>query len=226
MVSGVSVADNVAYSDDNGATWTGPTNVGVYTSFSASSGAILQHSSGVLIRPNYGENSGDTLTRAAVQISSDDGVTWGANIYLTAANSNTNEITLVELVNGVVLAFVRVEGVTNGVAIKTSKSLNAGVSWSGLTNIGFNSYSSRPTGILFPAAEAILLLYRRANDAAAVYRLSNDNGATWSAEQVWSAGVLQYAGGIASGPYEVVLGIGLGAGDASWLVAVCQLGTP
>lgn len=195
----------VAYSDDNGATWTQGSAMTPFSSWTAESGAILAHSSGVLIAPIYGENTSDTSYRAAVMLSYDDGLTWTGPNYVTAQNSNTGEMTLVELANGNVLALIRVNGVTNGTAIETSLSTDGGQTWSSASSIGFSSYSCRPTGIMIPASQMLVLFYRQATTAYLAYRVSTNNGGTWGSEQVWTSAIGNYAGGIASDQDEFVL---------------------
>lgn len=190
------------HSDDGGTTWsalssrltpyTDPTRAG------GCAGAILQHSSGELIMPVYGFNSGDTSDRMGVLRSGDDGATWGSLVNVSAQNGNFNEASMVELPDTTVQIYVRQE--TNPGPIYRATSSNVGVSWSALGSLGFNGTPGRPAAIIYRtggsqgASPPIMLRYR-STTATSVYRFSTDLGATWGAETVYSGSPDEYAGG-------------------------------
>lgn len=182
------------FSDDGGATWSSPASHTVYSSYTATSGAILQHSSGALIWPVYGQNSGDTADRCGVLVSWDDGITWGAVTNISAASSAYTEMTLVEFADRSVHAFIR-NDVNN--FIFTASSTDIGATWSSITSLGWSVTNGRPAAILVPASQALILFYRKTSTFASVYRYSLDYGASWSAEQTYTGSVYEYAGGFA-----------------------------
>lgn len=183
------------HSDDGGATWSTPAVVTTsFSSYTATSGAILQHSSGRLIFPIYGQNSGDTADRFSVMTSDDDGATWSNKIDVTAANSAMNEASLVEFADNSIHAFIRND--SDG-KVYTSSSTDKGATWSATSVVVATASPGRPTAIVVPISQAVILFYRSATSTKAAYRYSFDYGATWSAEQIYSSSVYNYAGGIA-----------------------------
>lgn len=186
-------------SDDGGATWAAlPAILTPYSASAnrgATSGAILKHSSGALIMPVYGRNTGDTGDRWGVLRSTNNGASYGALVNVSAQNGDYNEATLIELPDGTIHAYVRQE--TSPGPIYRWTSTDAGVTWAGPTALGFNTNPGRPTAIIFGLGTTppIILLYRKPGTSAAVYRVSLDLGATWGAEQTYSATVSVYAGG-------------------------------
>lgn len=189
------------YSDDAGTSWSA---VGaLQTPYSATidrgavGGAILAHSSGVLLNAVYGQNTGDTADRMGVYRSTDNGASWGSLIPISAQNGGYNEASLIELPDTSIAAIIR-QDVTPSPLVK-STSTNVGVSWSGLTSLGWNTNPGLPGAIVSPLDGSVLLYYRQVTTSKAVYRWSLDLLATWSAEQLWSNSVYVYAGGYSLG---------------------------
>lgn len=188
------------HSDDSGASWSSvPALMTPYTATvnrGATSGAILAHSSGVLLLPVYGQNTGDTADRMGVLRSSDNGATWGSLVNISAANGGYNECTLIELADGTVHGYVRNN--LNNFIYRTT-STDAGLTWSALTSLGWSVTQGRPAAIIYGATapQTIILWYRQDTTQDCVYRVSRDNGVTWGSETLFSTQTYNYAGGIA-----------------------------
>lgn len=198
LTSGLSVVDlNTIYSDDGGATWSSPASHTVYSGNTATAGTILQHSSGTLLWPVYGENSGDTADRCGVLISRDDGITWSSVINIAAASSGYTEMTLIELADRSVRAYIRNDSSN---LIYQATSSDVGATWTSITSTGIGAHPGLPVAIVVPKSQAIILFYRSITGPDnTVYRYSFDGGANWSSEQTYHASGYRYAGGIAIG---------------------------
>ncbi len=189
------------YSDDNGASWSSPAALSPFTQENATSGGILQHSSGVLLWPIYGQNTGDTEDRAAVIRSSDNGASWSSPIYMSAASGGYSEMTFVEFADGRIAAFVRNNDSSGHGFIYRADSTDQGVTWTSLASLGFAAFAGRPSALLFPESQALILWYRNTTSPfKAAYRYSFDLGVTWSAEVLYSNLQYEYGGGYALGP--------------------------
>ncbi len=189
------------YSDDNGASWSSPDALSPFTQENATSGGILQHSSGVLLWPIYGQNTGDTEDRAAVMRSSDNGDSWSSPIYLSAASGGYSEMTFVEFADGSISAFIRNNDSSGHGFIYRADSTDQGVTWTSLSSLGFAAFAGRPSALLFPETQALILWYRNITSPfKAAYRYSFDLGVTWSAEVLYSNLQYEYGGGYALGP--------------------------
>lgn len=193
------------YSDDGGGTWSVPALVTGYSGWTATSGAILQHSAGNLIMPIYGRDTGDTGDRAGVLISSNNGASWGVVRNITAQNGGYNEVTLIELPNASVDAYIRQE-VTPSPVWK-SNSTTVGVSWGALASCGFNTNPGRNTAVITAISKMMILFYRQPATSRSAYRTSTDLGVTWGSEQIYTALVGVYAGGFSIG--NDLIGVGI-----------------
>lgn len=184
-------------SDDGGTTWTGPTAITMpHTDGDKCSGQIFQHSTGVLILPIYGQNTGDTDLRPSLLFSTDDGDTWGNHVDMAGANSSYGEVWMVELADRSLLAFARrMDDTPNKIHVATSTDV--GQTWSSFTALSWTVNGGRSTATLIPVSQALFLFYRKVTSIASVWRYSFDYGATWSAEQTFSSGIYNYAGGCA-----------------------------
>ena len=189
--SGLGVAIATSYSDDNGATWSAPATIAPFSADQVTSGAILQHSSGVLLLPVYGGTG--TSDYAGVVRSTDDGATWGG--LITVAGVGFDEACMIELPDRSILCFLRYESTTAG--LYTIRSADAGLTWSGGAGIGFSAWGGRPTAVLVPVSQAIVLFYRSASAQQCAWRYSTDLGASWSAETIINTNQYVYAGATA-----------------------------
>ncbi len=183
------------YSDDAAATWSSlvalsPTPFTDATGAATSAG-ILQHSTGLLVMPIYGRDTGDTQDRLAVVISGDDGLTWTSRINVTAASGGYSEASLVEFADGSIHAFIRnnVDG-----KVYTASSSNLGLTWGSTSVVVASATAGRPTAVLIPVSQALVVFYRKVSTALAVYRYSFDYGASWSSEQTLISTQSMYAG--------------------------------
>jgi hypothetical protein len=151
--------------------------------------------------------------------STDDGGSWGSLIDVTAQDGGYNEASLIELPDTSVAMFIR-QDVTPSPIVR-SGSADAGLSWSGISSLGFNTNPGLPAAILAPDGASILLYYRQLGSSATVYRFSADSGASWSHEFGWSNSVYVYAGGYrlaaANDSVESVVAIELSATRADVL---------
>lgn len=202
---------NTAYSDNGGTSWAAGPTLTPYDTVQATSGACLQHSSGALIMPVYGKNSGDTDYRNGVQRSITDGLSFGGLITIGAQNSGYNEMTLIELPNGTIQAYVR-----NGASIYLSQSTDAGLTWSALAALSFTVAPGRPAAVVGSPDPVITLFYRQVTTQKPAWRSSLDSGVTWGPEFVYSNSVSQYSGGYSLGPslFGLVTGLEVAAGDS------------
>lgn len=207
--NGAAVTDLLTtYSDDNGATWSVSTSIfsSGYTSWTATSAAILACSDGTLVMPVYGRNTSDTDDRMGVMRSTNGGTSWTL-VNVGAANSKTNEATLIDFGGGNLRAYIRYEVAAS--PIKVSDSTDNGATWSALTNLSFNVSPGRPFAARLNN-ETIFLMYRSTASSRAAYRYSLDGGTTWTDEAIYSYSQYQYAGGfVKSGSDLLVAAVGL-----------------
>lgn len=83
---------NVAYSSDNGATWTMPALVPFSsTAWSASSGPLAEPTAGTLVAFSYGLDTSDTYTSIRYITSTDNGETWGGETLLLDGETDTTK---------------------------------------------------------------------------------------------------------------------------------------
>lgn len=178
----------VSISSDSGATWGTPANIGEFSgdeSLCALAAPAVEISAGHLVLPWYGSATGITTghTDIHVSASSDSGATWA--LLSSIVTSNTiSEANIVSLGGSNLLMTIRNES-TN--YIQKSTSSDSGVTWSTPTNLWKGSGSPR----LFRASSGnIYCFYREVAfgstatlfDNGFAWRISQDNGTTWTAE--------------------------------------------
>ena len=131
------VTDGLVYmeSDDNGATWTGPTQVpGVGTDHNAGlGGPIVELANGDLLFPYRYQNTGDgTLIRLAISKSEDGGDTWAAFADITNGTA-FDEPGIVLLANGDLLCTFRDDSPATPRTLRFTVSDDSGSTWGAVT---------------------------------------------------------------------------------------------
>lgn len=198
------------YSDNEGGVWSTPTPTTLFSKYTATTAAALQHSSGALVMPVYGQDTGDTTDRFGVAISYDDSVTWPTLVKVTAANSSYTEASLIELPDHSIVAFIR-NDVFGDVSL--SRSTDVGLTWSTLVAQGWTGIGGRPAAVTIPSSNVVVCWYRAAGNHAA-YRISLDGTHTWGAEQTYDTKTYEYAGGVVLGDNLAGFLVSVDAGQA------------
>jgi hypothetical protein len=120
----------VARSEDGGATWSAPAQVGTALTWAATSAKIVELDDGRLLIPLYGAASGSSAQWATAVSSTDDGRTWPASSEVTLAADpavDFQEPALVNLGGGKLLAVLRTARAGN--LAYTTDSADAGRTW-------------------------------------------------------------------------------------------------
>ncbi len=184
--SGAAVVDGIGYfkSVDNGANWTGPTQLtsAIFTAFSAEGGGILELANGDLLYPYYGRDTGDAANRnsCAVLRSQNGGDTW-SHLAIVADGptdiKDYTEIGLVQISNDDVIALIRELFAAPNEVIRSCISANNGATWGATSYIVTASALPRP--LLLSTGE--IISPQRSNDAneRAIILYSADEGASW-----------------------------------------------
>ena len=165
--------------------FTSPFNEYVYTS-----GPVQPLSNGNLIMPIWGKNTADTYNTAAVQISTDNGATWGSKINVATTigeGTGFTECQLTQLPNNKIVIIMRSAisvGFESYGKYYRSVSTDNGATWSTATVALDIVRVGRPT--LTHTASGGLFLVCRGNVSASlnarnVYQTSWDEGVTWTA---------------------------------------------
>lgn len=170
----------IIFSSDNGTTWSAPITIPfTFTDFSYAAGNVIELTNGNLLAIGYGKNTADTYTSTRTMISTDGGVTWGTE--RTVANGTTdskpyNEAVIGYMPNGQILALIRSEESPTKNIYK-SISTDGGLTWSAPATLfpgwGRPAWTSMASG-------GIVMTYRGNSDLSHQYRVSYDNGVTWS----------------------------------------------
>lgn len=143
-------------------------------------GAMAQVAGGKIILPYYKQLTNGGPFVAYTQTSTDDGVTWGNETLLAMlAPMSLQEPELTYLGNSNILASIR-NNTGSGISNYISRSYDNGATWTTPTN-AFCAVSK--IAVTRMGNGLLVASYRggRANQQS--YRVSNDNGATWSAER-------------------------------------------
>jgi Neuraminidase (sialidase) len=188
---------NVITSDDNGVTWSGPNLIFPFGGSPPGSGTVsinnsacVQRDNGDLLMPIYGLGGSDVSQRPGVIISPDDGNSWSTPSYMGAANSGYACYSIVETASGGLLAFI-----DDGAGHIRMSTSDDGLTW---TNPGSAIPSGAPISIdstyrfnvgYVEDLDGLVLVYSNAS-ALTSYRLSADDGATWSNEVVLATGYI------------------------------------
>jgi sialidase-1 len=187
----------VITSDNEGVSWSGPTNItvavktGTWGSLQTGSGnGLIYHSTGRIIGVlGFGVGTGNS-TAGISSFYTDDGTSWFQGGIIKASSSGgATDASLAELADGSVMAAVRPN--TGGSTILLYKSTDRGVTWSvysptvvvnnAQTAVGLISMGITPAG----AGKGLLVQSYNNNTAGSrqdfTFTYSTDSGNTWSA---------------------------------------------
>lgn len=169
----------VTKSADDGATWGAPIEVvpPSLVNLRSLSAPVIQLANGDLLMPIYGQRSGGNNIAVSMK-SSDGGATWGDEVVIaesvTLAFAEPN---LVLLDNGTMFALIRS---TTDDKIYSTTSADA-ATWAAAAEAFAGNGAPR---VIQLSDTRLVATNRRVADAAAVYRVSEDRGATWGDEVV------------------------------------------
>lgn len=121
-------------SDDEGVTWSSPTEITAGVAYSPYGGLITIGDNKVAL-PLYGGGTGRIL------ISSDDFATWGSSIAIGSASPTRSETSIVYLGGSTILALGRVEDVSGTVSFRQHKSTDNGATWTDQGATAFDTWS-------------------------------------------------------------------------------------
>ncbi|GGO88995.1 hypothetical protein GCM10011348_45710 [Marinobacterium nitratireducens] len=177
------VVDGIGYfeSNDNGATWTGPTQITgtVFTDWAAEGGGVLELANGDLLYPYYGKDTGDAANRrsSAVMRSTDGGSTWTHLAMVADGPADARDYVepgLFQRNNGDVVAMIR-DNLNESCRIAVST--DNGATW------GSVSYAADVGGLMTPLklSTGEIIAPQRANDTGRRCQVlfSPDDGVTW-----------------------------------------------
>lgn len=196
------VKSYVAYSDDDGISWSGRINVSPpgHTELDAITGPLIELSGGRLLLAVQAKHPDATLRDAVIMYSDDQGDTW-AQLSIAADGDNEGvsffEPYLLNLANGDLYCALRTPIEKHWYAISSDN----GSTWSvSSTTI---SQGGRPTVI--QATNGDVLLFGR-QDTYNYLRVSGDNGATWGASLILDDGFRgAYAQAVETAPNEIAV---------------------
>lgn len=190
-------------SDNAAASWSSLSSLIIpYTGAAkgGSTASVLQHSSGALLWPVYGYNTGNVGIGCGLLRSTDNGDTWGALIAVTTNTDDYSEWCLYEKPDTTVVGYVRQDSINqpDPVAIFKTASSDAGLTWAAVASLGFNTRPGKPFALLSRVTRTLYLWYRGYSPdlSACVWRSSSDL-ATFGSQQTYSASIYEYAGGSA-----------------------------
>jgi hypothetical protein len=222
--SGGPVVDGIAYfeSNDNGTTWTGPTEVDSnFNLYAYEGGGILELANGDLLYPHYGKNSGDTYFATGVSRSQDDGDTWS---YLTTIDSPTSNMTepgLVQLAGGTIICLERFIGSPSpdNDVIYFKTSANNGATWSARGYALIGGGMQRPT--LLSTGEIVAPVRSSGTTNYTEFLFGYKDGDLWQTghqfgfgPNISESGAAMTYGQIAEGP-DGILHLVYGSGDST-----------
>lgn len=185
---------------DGGATWSAEVRVDPSAPYAALSGPIVETTDRVLLQPWYGRAGSETRDSVWVARSFDGGATWSSSRLVNGASAGRDyqEPWLADCGGTLVMLYRW----GNAADIGIVRSTDGGSTWS-TGVVAFTTGTGRPCGIWLSTG-ALLCVYRRNSDGAAVYRASRDLGATWLAPQVLQlitgSGWMAYSCGVELAP--------------------------
>jgi hypothetical protein len=172
------------YSDNNGSTWSALNQINsAFSAWSAAFTTPIQLPDGTVRIAIYGQNTGDTYSSISIFTSNDDGATWTGEVVIAdgqAAGRDWQEPNLVWLHDGRILCVIRSDhplGTPD--LIYQCYSSDQGATWTAPAMLWLGTGAPRTIQL-----KNGLLLYisRRKSDELGIYRVSRDNGYSWSAE--------------------------------------------
>ena len=188
-------------SRDHGRTWAGAVSIPVHVKEPFAYGRIIELRNGDLLCPIWGKRTSEEPWRSGLIRSRDGGVSWGDHATIAYDHQASpiykpkepgelhcggfNETTLLELVDGRILAILRQQGVRGGVReLYRSISSDEGRTWSSPTRLAL--WGTSPS-LHLDAAGSLWLGYRNHRDnpqglptPGVGLSRSHDAGQTWS----------------------------------------------
>ena len=173
----------IHYSDDHGATWAKLTDYGSDATSMAARADGRMVAGAYTVDPVNGDYYG-------ISTSDDGGTTWSAPVRVVAYDDVCWEYLTSDPDSGEFIALTTSCGANTTTYRYTSAD---GVTWSAPEAIlQSNSLFGANSNLVFQPDGSTWLVYRDAG--AVVYRTSDDRGATWSEETIWTAGVMENDG--------------------------------
>lgn len=187
-------------STDGGVTWSAERRIDPNAPYAGLSGPLVEAPNGALTQPWYGRSGSETRDSVWVARSTDGGTTWSSTRIVNGqtAGRDYQEPFIARCDDTLVMLFRW----GNNDSIGVTRSTNNGATWSTPT-VAFSPGTGRPAAVWLSTG-ALLCIYRRGSDGAAVYRSSRDRGGTWTQPRlmmpVTGSGWMTYADGIETSP--------------------------